>query len=151
MQEKEYQQLLEEMIRSLVTIRFTDFSQTVSETVKGEGFVLGYLLHVSTAQPGDLSREMKASTAYVSKILRGMEEKGLILRSPDPDDKRKILLSLTGEGKIAAEKAESDLRAAMVAFLKSLGEEDAANFVRILSKIAGRARAFANGAEKTPP
>ncbi len=136
MQEKDYQKLLEEMVHAMVALRFTDFSRMIADTVKGEGFVLGYLNHNASAQPGDISQMMNASTAYVSKVLRGLEDKGMLLRQKDPDDRRKTLLVLTLKGRQEAGKMEQEVQTAIIAFLKSLGDEDASNFVRILSKIA---------------
>lgn len=138
MQEKDYQKLLEEMVHAMVALRFTDFSRMIADTVKGEGFVLGYLNHNASAQPGDISQMMNASTAYVSKVLRGLEDKGMLLRQKDPDDRRKTLLVLTLKGKQEAGKMEHTVQTAIIDFLKSLGDEDASNFVRILSKIARR-------------
>ena len=138
MQEKDYQKLLEEMVHAMIALRFTDFSRMIADTVKGEGFVLGYLNHNASAQPGDISQMMNASTAYVSKVLRGLEDKGMLLRQKDPDDRRKTLLVLTLKGKQEAGKMEHTVQTAIIDFLKSLGDEDASNFVRILSKIARR-------------
>ena len=136
MQEKDYQKLLEEMVHAMVALRFTDFSRMIADAVKGEGFVLGYLNHNASAQPGDISQMMNASTAYVSKVLRGLEDKGMLLRQKDPDDRRKTLLVLTLKGRQEACKMENTVQTAIIDFLKSLGDEDASNFVRILSKIA---------------
>lgn len=138
MEERDYERLMRKMVRSLVVLRFSDFSQMVSETIKGEGFILGYLYHNSSAQPGDISRMMQASTAYVAKLLRGMEEKGLIFRRKDPEDKRKILIGLTDKGRDEAAKMEDAVQKGMISFLKSLGDQDAQTFVRILSGIAER-------------
>ena len=120
MEERDYERLMRKMVRSLVVLRFSDFSQMVSETIKGEGFILGYLYHNSSAQPGDISRMMQASTAYVAKLLRGMEEKGLIFRRKDPEDKRKILIGLTDKGRDEAAKMEGAVQKGMIRFLKSL-------------------------------
>lgn len=136
MEERDYEKLMQQMVRSMVVIRFADLFQMISETVKGEGFILGYIRHNPSVQPGDLSHMMQASTAYVAKLLRGMEEKGLIIRTRAPEDKRKILLALTEKGREAADKMEGQVKRAMIGFLKELGDEDAAAFIRILDKIA---------------
>ncbi len=148
MQDIDYQRLLKEMVHAMITLRFTDFSRMISEAVKGEGFILGYLNHNASAQPGDISQMMNASTAYVSKVLRGLEDKGLLLRQKDPDDRRKTLLILTLKGKQEADKMEQKVQKAMIAFLKSLGDEDAYNFVQILTRISKKAEHFMTQKEK---
>ena len=67
-----------------------------------------------------------------------MEEKGLIFRRKDPEDKRKILIGLTDKGRNEAAKMEDAVQKGMIRFLKSLGDQDAQTFVRILSGIAER-------------
>ena len=136
MDDREYEELLQRMIRATINIRFSDFSQLVSESTKGEGFVLGYVSHQPAVQPGDLSQAMQASTAYVAKLLRGMEEKGWIVRRRDPEDRRRVLLALTDEGKAQADKMERQFHDGIIWFFKKLGDEDAVNFVRIIDKIA---------------
>lgn len=45
-----------------------------------------------------IARKMNVAKSRISKIVAGLVDRGLIKRSPDPDDSRISLLSLTPEG-----------------------------------------------------
>jgi DNA-binding MarR family transcriptional regulator len=46
-----------------------------------------------------------ADRMMASKVLRTLEERGLIVREPDPDDARSLRLRLTGEGRRVTSQA----------------------------------------------
>jgi DNA-binding MarR family transcriptional regulator len=46
-----------------------------------------------------------ADRMMASKVLRTLEERGLLTREPDPDDARSLRLRLTGEGRALAGRA----------------------------------------------
>lgn len=48
---------------------------------------------------GDLAKVMNALPSSLTAIADGLEERGLIMRMRDPDDRRAWLLSLTDEGR----------------------------------------------------
>lgn len=50
-------------------------------------------------QPGSLAAVMEASPPGVSQLLAGLEERGWVRRELDPENKRKVRVLLTGEGK----------------------------------------------------
>ena len=54
---------------------------------------------------------MNASTAYVAKMLRGLEEREMIRRRPDDQDRRRTLITLTKAGESAAQKDMDFVRA----------------------------------------
>jgi DNA-binding MarR family transcriptional regulator len=49
--------------------------------------------------PGDLSRELLLSTGAMTNRLDGLEERGLVTRMPDPDDRRGVLVELSDRGR----------------------------------------------------
>ena len=78
---------------------------------------------------------MNASTAYIAKLLRGLEEKQLILRRQDEQDRRRTLITLTDAGVAAAQQDMEFVRMHIIQTLEKLGEEDAEHLVRILKKL----------------
>src|SRR4051812_15580404 len=48
--------------------------------------------------PGQLGRGLLLSSAGVTSRLDRLERRGLVARHPDPDDRRGVLVELTGEG-----------------------------------------------------
>lgn len=55
--------------------------------------------------PTELYRSMMLSSAAMTNRLDRLEERGLVARAPDPDDRRGVRISLTGEGLGLIEKA----------------------------------------------
>lgn len=49
--------------------------------------------------PSELATLTRIKTQSMSQILKKMEERGVILRTPSTDDKRKVFISLTPSGK----------------------------------------------------
>ena len=48
-----------------------------------------------------LAAELGLDHGYLSRILRGFNERGLITKTPSPDDRRQSFLSLTAKGRMA--------------------------------------------------
>ena len=50
---------------------------------------------------GEIAAELGLDHGYLSRILRSFHERGLITKTPSPEDRRQSLLSLTVKGRIA--------------------------------------------------
>ena len=68
-------------------------------------------------------------------LLAALEEEGLVERSPDPQDRRKVKLFLTPKGREAAARAEALWLAVFGRRLARLSPEEQAAFLRILRKL----------------
>ncbi|MGH7587277.1 MAG: bifunctional helix-turn-helix transcriptional regulator/GNAT family N-acetyltransferase [Gemmatimonadota bacterium] len=66
-----------------------------------EARVIYELARLGTATATTLGDELGLDAGYLSRILRGFRERGLIERRASPDDGRRILLSLTDAGREA--------------------------------------------------
>jgi DNA-binding MarR family transcriptional regulator len=100
---------LDMTVESLVT-RMNKFGRyidrTLSDTLKefdlsqGEYKVLVNLKGTGnlTCSPGELSDRMMVSSGSMSNRLDRLEEAGLIVRKPDPKDRRGVLVELTDAG-----------------------------------------------------
>ncbi len=69
-----------------------------------------------------------------SQAVRLLEEKGLLVRSPDPEDSRAILVALTRTGKRLLVRAMRRTEAAEAAFFAPLGS-DAQKLVELLQQL----------------
>lgn len=111
-------------------------NQQMSKMVKGELFVLNYLItHESIIHPKELSEKMSVSTARIASLLNHMEEKQLIVRFADPNDNRQIIVQLTDNGKQAIHKIRDEAVSQIAAMLEALGPDDAREYIRIQEKI----------------
>jgi DNA-binding MarR family transcriptional regulator len=72
-----------------------------------EWSVLGTLRNSGSRKPGVLARYLELSTGAMTSRLDTLEEKGLIRRVPDPDDRRSVVVELTDEGRAKYEQTVS--------------------------------------------
>src|SRR5262249_42038995 len=66
-----------------------------------EGRVLYELAHQEAVTASELGRELGLDAGYLSRILRGFEQRRLIERTPSKTDGRRSLLALTRRGQDA--------------------------------------------------
>lgn len=70
--------------------------------------MLGQVRAIGTpARLGELARGLDVSKAAVTKLVDSLETRGHLDRSPDPDDRRAVLASLTPSGRLVLTRAEA--------------------------------------------
>lgn len=57
-----------------------------------------FRLEISPATPGQLAERERVSPPSMNRTLNALEQAGLVARSPDPDDARRVNVTLTAEG-----------------------------------------------------
>lgn len=83
----------------------------------------------------ELSNVLKITPAGVTHLINPLEELGYIERLKDPNDRRVVLIGLTGKGKQIA-KAQINLASEKISGLVDyLGEKDSQTFIRIMSSV----------------
>ena len=139
-------ELAKELIRNMSQFRKVSHQKKIDETLRGEAFAIIYISKKSSGVlPGELSGEMSISSARIAAVLNSLENKGLITRRIDRDDRRRILVDLTAQGADLAKKYDDMAIDGAVRMLEALGEHDAGEFVRILGKLSGIARSGDTG------
>jgi len=96
--------------------------------------VLG-LIEREQLHPRALSEALDLAPPAVSHLLTDLEERGLITRSLDPDDRRRVRLELTADGRAllaSATSAWNELNAAKIA---DLTDEESVALRDVLRKI----------------
>jgi DNA-binding MarR family transcriptional regulator len=77
----------------------------VGDTTLSQASVLSLLEREGPATPGMLATKERISPQSMGAILIALEGLGLVSRTPDPDDKRSLVISLTGAGNQAIQGA----------------------------------------------
>jgi len=133
----DYHALAVKLLDSMQALHRARPQKHINESLHGEAFVLRFIaLHGDDVLPGEISGEMGVSSARVAAALNSLESKGLITRRIDPRDRRKILVSITPDGKALARQQQQDVVAGAAKMLALLGEQDAKEYVRITGKLA---------------
>jgi len=102
-----------------------------------EARVLHSLAHRDGTTATWLGRELDLDAGYLSRILRDFERRGLILRSPSPQDGRQALISLTTDGRDAFAPLDRASHTAIGALLAPLTESEQDRLVAAMRTIAG--------------
>ena len=91
--------------------------------------------------PTQLSRILMLTSAGVTSRLDRLERRGLLVRRPDPEDRRGVVVELTEQGSRMAEQAVGAVAEAQGALLSSLTEQELRTLGRLLRKLqSGLAR-----------
>lgn len=80
-------------------VRLLRQSPVEGELTPPEVSALSRLERAGAATASDLARAEQITPQAVGATLTGLEERGLIERRPDPDDRRRVLLTVTRAGR----------------------------------------------------
>lgn len=105
----------------------------------GASMATGYVLLNIDLQNGTpstaLGPKMGMESTSLSRTLKSMQEKGLIVRKPNPSDGRSVLIHLTDFGK----EKRKDARAAVLKFneavFDSISEQKMKHFFEVMEQI----------------
>lgn len=138
----EYEVLAREFMECMHMIKKAGPQKPIEESMRGEAFVIQFLSHHGdSVLPSEISNIMGISTARIAATLNSLEKKGWITRRIDTDDRRRILVDLTSEGKAHAEQHHRHMMENTIKLLSMLGEEDAREYVRLSRKLAEKVAA----------
>ena len=139
----ENREVQEELIRSLHRFGRLNTGQIMEleGLTQGEFFCLGMLIqHVEVHPEGmyvwELARHMRVSPPGASRMLRGMEHKGLIERRVDRADRRNTYISVTAGGRAAWERAAKRVERVMDRVVARMGVEDLRTLVALWNRFS---------------
>ncbi len=118
-------------------------NKTMAETLArhrlGEGdykvLVRLRLAEGNRLSPGELSDSLMLSTGAMTNRLDRLEERGLVVRKPEPRDRRGVLVELTAEGHDALAAAIHEQAAREIQLLGVLSEDEKAAVNDLLRKL----------------
>jgi DNA-binding MarR family transcriptional regulator len=85
--------------------------------------------------PTTLAERLLVTTASMTSLLDTLEGRGLVARRPDPDDRRKQLVSLTRAGRALVDKILPEVVALQTAIMAGLSESDRRHLLGSLAVI----------------
>jgi DNA-binding MarR family transcriptional regulator len=135
---------------------FRHFSRTVSAEEDITPGLFG-MLQVIATNPGlgqsRLAEAMEVDRSTIVKVVDQLEERGLIIRSPSPNDKRSNCLRLTDRGSMALGRMEARVLWHEDEFTKVLSADERQLLVRLLVRLYSRTETGSVGSTldaKTP-
>ncbi|HEX7686302.1 MAG TPA: MarR family transcriptional regulator [Burkholderiaceae bacterium] len=86
-------------------------------------------------RPSDLSATLDATRTQVTRLLDGLEAKGLVRRAPNSADRRSLQLESTAAGKALTRRAAQAVHPAYAAAWSGLGPESTRRTLRALTRV----------------
>ncbi|KMS76760.1 MarR family transcriptional regulator [Streptomyces viridochromogenes] len=115
----------------------------VAEALAAEGMkmwhhvVLSAVRDLAPVAQADLGRGVRLDPKDLVGILNDLQAQGLVVRAPDPDDRRKNAVSLTDDGARLLKRCEKAAREANDALLAPLSAAERDRFMDLLIRISG--------------
>ncbi len=100
-----------------------------------EARVLYELAHRDEVAAKEIGNELGLDPGYLSRIVQGFDEKGLITRTPLPADRRQYQLSLTAKGRQTFAKLDQGSQNEVAALLAPLSAGDATRLTQAMATI----------------
>lgn len=115
----------------------------VAEALAAEGMkmwhhvVLSAVSDLGPVAQAELGRSIQLDPKDMVGVLNDLQGAGLVLREPDPKDRRKNAVSITEEGAHLLGRCEQVAREANDALLSPLSEAEREQFMGLLIRISG--------------
>lgn len=101
----------------------------------GQNFLLEALRAEPSLTTGELARRMHVEVPTAVRMTQRMEAAGLLARTPDPDDRRRVRVSLTPDGRKAAKAVPRLLDGAAEQALRGLSTDERRQLVTLLERV----------------
>lgn len=105
------------------------------EITPGHSRALGVLMHHGVMRLGELSEHLRIAPRSATEVVDGLQERGLVERRPDPNDRRATLIALTDQGTRVGTAIRAARRAEAERFFGGLSEADRVHLARILREL----------------
>ena len=131
-----YEKLAQEMMRIFERKGPVPPRDRISTLMRGEMAVLRLLEQEDRRMTaGEICRLLDMKTPRIAAVLGSLEKKGLIDRSEDAEDRRRVIVSLNDEGKAICLRKKKEAAGYLQRMLERLGEKDAQEFVRLMCRV----------------
>jgi DNA-binding MarR family transcriptional regulator len=126
----------DDVIASIVAIIGSLKRRSGDPEASARAFLLGHVERLSPVRATDLAEHVGLDLSTISRHLRGLEDAGLLVRSPDPDDRRASLLAATDEGRAFVDRSTRARTALLAEATASWSETDRTTLGRLLARLA---------------
>ncbi|WP_433586629.1 MarR family winged helix-turn-helix transcriptional regulator [Microbacterium hydrocarbonoxydans] len=108
--------------------------------------VLSLLSQQGGRRVGELAAASRTTQPGMTRLIGGLERDGLVLRSPDPDDSRAIVVEITPAGATALNDWRAEFRDILAPRFADLDDDDWATLTRAAEILATHTATQSTGA-----
>lgn len=129
--------LAESMIKAFDSINNRAIFERMKSGFKGENLILAMLMEMGgKATPGELMQSAECTAARLTAIAKSLESKGFVKRIQNVQDKRSTIIEMTADGINRFMNIQKEIIENIFNVIEKLGEKDAAEFVRLISRLS---------------
>lgn len=144
-------ELRDALMQQLWRMNKLDLMVSLREFIEGELAALYYLHGCEEAvTPSQISENLQVSRARAANILRALREKGFVEMSIAEDDRRKMDVCITEEGRRYFDEKYDYIVRYFDLYVEVLGERDIAELTRLLKKTADSEVLLRSESEEEP-
>lgn len=96
---------------------------------------LGVLMRHSPRRPSSIAEHLRIAARSATEVVDDLQARGLVERTPDPADRRAVLVALTPAGQAVGERMRAAQHAEADRFFEALDPADRAELERLLRKL----------------
>ncbi len=145
--------------RAAVAVRLTPALLRVGRRIRpssgdlavGHFSTLATLYRYGPQRPSDLARIERFTPPAVTRIVGGLEDRGLVVRRPSPDDARSTLVEITDKGRHLLVETRTEQAQGVAALLAVLDDDEVAIVAAALDALEKVAREASSVAERGAP
>ncbi len=100
----------------------------------GQFSVLEVLFSKGDLSIGEVQKKILSTSGTIPVIIRNLEERGLLERLPDPQDKRKCILHITEQGRTLIGKLFPENEKMIIQAMSNWSDSEKEELLRVLKK-----------------
>jgi len=95
-----------------------------------------------TKRMSSLAEVTNASLSRLSRVVKRLEERGLVRREPHPDDRRKLLVDITDKARVLVGRMLPSVHSTSMEMLEDVTEADREALIRVLAQMRANVEAM---------
>ena len=110
------------------------------------GLALGVLRDRGAMSPSELGERLIVTRATVTGVVDSLERRGFVRRSPDPVDRRRLVIEITPAGLAVVQELRTIIHRNEKAWLSTLSEPELRSYIEQLHRIQDSLASVSEGA-----
>ncbi|WP_435257011.1 MarR family winged helix-turn-helix transcriptional regulator [Thioclava sp. FR2] len=123
------------ILRRVTQRHLAIFSDAIPQVTTTQFAVLARLSELGPQSQNQLGRETSMDAATIKGVVDRLSRQGLVVITPDPEDKRRLTVGLSEAGKTLFSETRAAASAVSVKTLEPLTQDERVSLLRLLSKL----------------